>query len=111
MQEIQETYNALVALLKEEKTFAEVVSAVFTSIDKDGSGSLEIDEVEYFISKVYAEMGMKAAPGKGKIKEIFEELDEDDSNNISKEELSKFLRVLFEEQKNHLAKKLRKHQR
>ena len=107
-QEIQETYNALDALLKDEKTFSEVVSAVFASIDKDGSGTLEINEVEEFITSVCTEMGIKKAPGKDNIKEVFEELDEDKSKTISKDELAKFLRVLFEEQKNQLAKQLKK---
>ncbi len=108
MQEIQETYNALDGLLKDEKTFSEVVAAVFASIDKDGSGTLEIDEIEEFISKMCTDMGMKMIPGKDNIREVFEELDEDKSKTISKDELAKFLRVLFEEQKNQLAKQLKK---
>ena len=107
-QEILETYNALDALLKDEKTFSEVVSAVFSSIDKDGSGTLEIDEVQTFIEGVCTEMGIKKAPGKDNIKEVFEELDEDKSKNISKDELAKFLRVLFDEQRKNLAKQLGK---
>ncbi len=110
MQEIQETYNALDELLKDEKTFGEVVSAVFASIDKDGSGTLEMDEIEDFISKVCDEMGMKNLPKKDSIKEVFEELDEDKSKTISKDELAKFLRVLFEEQKNQLYKQLKRKQ-
>ena len=108
MQEIQDTYNALDALLKDEKTFSEVVSAVFTSIDADGSGTLEVDEIEKFIKGVCSEMGIKKAPHSTNIKEVFEELDEDKSKTISKDELAKFLRVLFEEQKNQLAKQLKK---
>ena len=107
MQEIQETYNAIDTLLSDEKTFSEVVTAVFTSIDKDGSGTLEIDEVEEFIMSVCSEMGIKNAPAKGNIRDVFEELDEDKSKNISKDELAKFLRVLFEEQRNQLAKQLK----
>ncbi len=108
MQEVQDTYNALDALLKDEKTFSEVVSAVFGSIDKDKSGTLELTEVEEFIKGVCSEMGIKKAPGMENIKEVFEELDEDHSRTISKDELAKFLRVLFEEQKNQLAKQLKK---
>ena len=107
MQEIQETFNALDALLKDEKTFSEVVSAVFASIDKDGSGTLEIEEVEEFIMNVCSEMGIKNAPAKSNIRDVFEELDEDKSKNISKDELAKFLTVLFEEQRNQLGKQLK----
>ena len=108
MSEAQETYNALVALLKDEKTFNEVVGAVFASIDKDGSGTLEMDEIEEFIGGVCKEMKITKTPGKDNIKEVFEELDEDKSKTISKDELGKFLRVLFEEQKNQLEKQLKK---
>ena len=107
MQEIQETFNALDALLKDEKTFSELVSAVFASIDKDGSGTLEIEEVEEFIMNVCSEMGIKNAPAKSNIRDVFEELDEDKSKNISKDELAKFLKVLFEEQRNQLGKQLK----
>ena len=107
MQEVQETYKALDSLLKDPKIFDEVVSAVFSSIDKDGNGTLEIEEVEEFINGVCSEMGIKNAPGKESIKEVFDELDEDKSKNISKEELAKFLRALFEEQRTQLGKQLK----
>ena len=108
MQEIQETYNTIDALLKDAAMFNSVVAAVFKSIDTDGSGTLDIAEIEKFIGGVCSEMGIKMSPDKGNIKEVFEELDEDKSKTISQEELAKFLRVLFEEQKNQLAKQLSK---
>eukprot|EP00831_Metopus_contortus_P034860 TRINITY_DN2775_c0_g1_i2.p3 TRINITY_DN2775_c0_g1~~TRINITY_DN2775_c0_g1_i2.p3 ORF type:complete len:109 (-),score=28.48 TRINITY_DN2775_c0_g1_i2:137-463(-) len=97
--ETLETYAALDGLLKNEATFNDVVSAVFSSIDKDKSGTLEIEEIEEFISTMCSEMGLKTGPGKENVREIFEELDEDKSKNISQEELGKFLRLLFEEQR------------
>ncbi len=121
MQEAEQTYNALETLMKDDKTFAEVVAAVFDDIDKDKSGTLEIGEVEAFIGKVCHEMGIQTVPGKDNVAEVFDELDEDKSKTISKdsfqgksrvpsrkEELGKFLRVLFVEQKNQLAKLLKK---
>ena len=108
MQEVEETYAALDALLKDEKTFKEVVAAVFKSIDKDNNGTLDISEIQDFIGIVCAEMNIKGGPGKENIKDVFEELDEDKSKTISEDELAKFLRVLFEEQKKQLAKQLKK---
>ncbi len=108
MNEIDETYYALDALLRDEKTFREVVSAVFKSIDKNGDGTLEISEIEEFIGVVCTEMNIKNGPGKDNIKDVFDELDEDKSKTISEDELAKFLRVLFEEQKKQLAKQLKK---
>ena len=108
MQELQETFNSLDSLLKDEKTFAEVVSAVFVSIDKDNNGTLDLEEVGNFISGVCKDMGVKKDISKGNVMDIFEELDEDKSKTISKDELAKFLRALFEEQKNQIFKRLKK---
>ena len=108
MQELQETHKALDDLLKDEKSFAEVVTAMFTRIDKDGSGTLEVDEVEDFIFDICKEMGIKQSPDKACVRAIFEELDEDKSNNISKDELATFVKILFEEQRDQLAKQIKK---
>jgi len=119
-QEIQETFSALDELLKDEKTFSEVVSAVFASIDDDGNGSLDFEEVKKFIEKIFDEMkipvakqdkkiksGMTAGINMNSVTELFEELDEDKSKTISKDELAKFLKILFEEQKGQLLKQIK----
>eukprot|EP00826_Nyctotherus_ovalis_P062240 TRINITY_DN8971_c0_g1_i4.p1 TRINITY_DN8971_c0_g1~~TRINITY_DN8971_c0_g1_i4.p1 ORF type:complete len:114 (-),score=43.22 TRINITY_DN8971_c0_g1_i4:159-500(-) len=108
MQELQSTYKAVDALLKDERGFTELVEAVFASIDKDGSGTLEVSEVEEYVFSSCSEMGIKQTPDRSTIRSVFEELDEDKSSTIDKKELAKFLRSLFEEQRNHLAKQLTK---
>ena len=100
--ELEETYKALDALLKDEKTFNEVVSAVFKSIDKDGSGTIELNEIEDFIKGICEDMGISQIPDTTSISSVFNELDTDHSKNISKKELAGFLRLLFEEQKKQL---------
>ena len=108
MEAVQETYNALDAILKDQATFDEVVGSVFESIDKDHSGTLEKPEVEEFIKGVCGEMGIKKLPGSDNIEEVFKSIDTDHSNNISKAELGSFLKTLFVEQKKELAKQLGK---
>ena len=108
MQDASKIYETLDGILKNTKSFAEVVNAVFASIDKDGSGRLEITEIEEFITAVCHDMGLRQPPDKEYIKELFEALDEDQSKAISIDELAKFLRVLFEEQLRQLGKTLKR---
>ena len=53
-------------------------------------------------------MGMKNNPDDKTIQEVFAELDEDNSDDISIEELKGFLRKLFITQKEEVAKALGK---
>ena len=98
--EIMDTYKALDALLKDEESFKAVVKAVFQIIDKDGSGTIEQEEIEEFIGTVCKEMKISQTPDKDSISSVFKELDEDDSNTIDEGELGNFLKSLFTEQKN-----------
>ncbi len=106
--EDQETFNALDQLLKDEKTFGDVMTAMFDSMDADHSGVLERKEVDEFIRNIWAETGMKTKLNQHEVDDMFKQLDEDNSKTVSKDELSKFLRLLFEEQRTQLAKKLGK---
>ena len=108
MESVQETYDALTAILSDEKTFNEVVESVFKSIDKDNSGTLEKKEIEEFISTICGEMNIKKLPGSDSVEQVFKEIDTDHSNNISQGELGVFLKTIFLEQKKQLAKQLGK---
>ena len=81
---------------------------VFKQIDIDMSGSLERKEIQNFINNICQEMGMKNNPDDKTIQEVFAELDEDGSDDISVEELKSFLRKLFVCQKDEVAKALGK---
>eukprot|EP00344_Euplotes_crassus_P006046 CAMPEP_0197005196 /NCGR_PEP_ID=MMETSP1380-20130617/28351_1 /TAXON_ID=5936 /ORGANISM="Euplotes crassus, Strain CT5" /LENGTH=57 /DNA_ID=CAMNT_0042424253 /DNA_START=202 /DNA_END=378 /DNA_ORIENTATION=- len=52
-------------------------------------------------------MGMKNNPDEQVIKEVFAELDEDGSDDVSHDELKEFLRKLFEAQKEEVEKALK----
>lgn len=49
-------------------------------------------------------MGMRTAPDDKAIEEVFRDLDEDNSNEVSQEEFGRFLRRLFIQQKEDCAK-------
>mmetsp|Transcript_2428 Transcript_2428/g.1754 ORF Transcript_2428/g.1754 Transcript_2428/m.1754 type:complete len:101 (+) Transcript_2428:54-356(+) len=94
-EELEQTYEALKVILEDEETFNHVCTEVFKTIDVDQSGSLERTEIKNFIFNICSEMGMKNNPDDKTIAEVFSELDEDGSDDISVLELKKFLRKLF----------------
>ena len=107
-EEMEQTYEALKVILEDEETFNHVCSEVFKTIDVDSSGSLEKAEIKNFINNICMEMGMKNNPDDKTIQEVFAELDEDNSDDISIDELKAFLRKLFVCQKDEVAKALGK---
>ena len=105
-EELEKTHEALKVILEDKDTFEHVCREVFNTIDADGNGSLERQEIKAFIEHICGEMGMNGSPDDKTIAEVFAELDEDGSNDISEQELKLFLRKLFETQKEEVAKTL-----
>ncbi len=111
MSSAEHSYQILTQVLADNKMFAGVVNAVFTTLDKNGTGTLELGDLENFIAGVCREMGIDELPGKGMIQALFEELDEDQHTALSIDELARFLKIFFEEQKRHLEKRHARRQR
>jgi Ca2+-binding EF-hand superfamily protein len=86
-EETENVYEALKVILEDNDTFEHVCKEVFKSIDVDASGSLEKAEIRQFIENICKEMGMKKSPDDDTINELFKELDEDDSDDITIDEL------------------------
>ena len=86
-EELEQTYEALCVILEDEDTFNHVCQEVFKTIDDDGNGQLEWAEIKAFIEKICKEMGMKNNPDDKTMNEVFRELDEDGSDDVSVEEL------------------------
>jgi len=90
-------------ILTNEEKFAEINNAIFDAIDTDNSGTLERDEVESFIKGLLK--GVHNGEGSifggdidGRLEVVFALLDENESGEITLDELGKFLRELFKEQ-------------
>ena len=89
---------------KNEALLNEIVDKIFKIIDINANGVIEINELDYFITKACKEMNLQQMPSKEDIKETFDELDEDKNSVIDPEEMRKFLNVLLEDQKKKYSK-------
>ena len=104
--EIEQTFEALKVILNDEETFHHVCTEVFRTIDINNDGNLEKKEIRNFIDNICQEMGMESNPDDTTIAEVFNELDEDGSNDISIDEMKMFLRKIFICQRDEIAKVL-----
>ena len=107
-EEIEQTHEALKCILDDDHTFKYVVGEVFATIDTDKSGRLKKEELRQFVVKVCHDKGMKTTPEDQTIDEVFKDLDEDNSDDITNEEFSVFLRRLFITQREEYARALNK---
>ena len=112
-------------ILTDVERFAEINKSIFDAIDTDNSGTLEKEEVEDFmkdllrgIENTQAEIGHmdqnNNIPVDDRYRQVFQLLDENESGEITLDELGKFLRELFKEQIKELQEdyereKLKKH--
>ena len=89
-------------ILTNEEKFAEINKAIFDAIDTDNSGTLERDEVESFVKGLLRgvqadEAGAYGGDFEDRHRIVFALLDENESGEITLDELGKFLRELFKE--------------
>jgi Ca2+-binding EF-hand superfamily protein len=94
-------------ILTDEERFSEINKSIFDAIDTDNSGTLEKDEVETFIKDLLRSMSLDSSNNLHTIdqsfiddryRSVFGLLDENESGEITMDELGKFLRELFKEQ-------------
>lgn len=94
-------------ILTNEERFAEITKSIFDAIDTDNSGTLEKDEVLQFIKDLLKGMQFdNVSPAEDnasaalddRYRQVFQILDENESGEITLDELGKFLRELFKEQ-------------
>eukprot|EP00826_Nyctotherus_ovalis_P000554 TRINITY_DN0_c72_g1_i6.p1 TRINITY_DN0_c72_g1~~TRINITY_DN0_c72_g1_i6.p1 ORF type:complete len:105 (-),score=43.85 TRINITY_DN0_c72_g1_i6:55-369(-) len=94
--------EAINKILSNPKMFDAMVEKLFSIIDKDKSGSLDLNEIEEFMTTSAASMGMSTPPSRESIKAMFDKLDVNKDKMLSKEELGAFVRSMLEEQKKSL---------
>lgn len=90
--QMQQTYKTLKVILSDEETFHHVVVEIFQAIDVSSDGNLDKREIRSFINGICVQMGLEAMPEDKVFDEVFAELDEDGSGDISLQEMKDFLR-------------------
>ena len=88
-------------ILTHEDKFAEINKSIFDAIDTDNSGTLEREEVESFVKSLLVGIHNdeeEEYDQNERHRIVFGVLDENESGEITLDELGKFLRELFKEQ-------------
>lgn len=97
----QKAINNLHSILTHEERFAEINKSIFDAIDTDNSGTLEREEVETFVKSLLVGIHNdedEEYDQNERQRIVFGVLDENESGEITLDELGKFLRELFKEQ-------------
>ncbi|GLC36345.1 Lysophosphatidylcholine acyltransferase 2 [Pleodorina starrii] len=103
--ELRQTHDALSIILSDDTAFEAVLNAVFKDIDQKGDGTLDNEELERYIGDACTGMGLPP-PKNGQVHGIFHQLDLNNDQCISREELGVFLRHFFQQQVKFCALKL-----
>ena len=77
--------DAIKEILLDDALMHEITQKSFKIIDKDGSGKIDLEELEQVIARVSSDMGTNP-PSKEDMKEVFDNLDKDKSGTIEYDE-------------------------
>merc|ERR1712156_548059 len=97
----EKAINNLHNILTHEDKFTEINKSIFDAIDTDNSGTLEREEVESFVKSLLVGITNdedEEYDQNERHRIVFGVLDENESGEITLDELGKFLRELFKEQ-------------
>ena len=72
-----------------------ITRIVFNSVDKDGSGLIDINEHGLVMNTISRDMGLPL-PSKSEIREVFELLDTDNSGTITLKEFKVLIQSILE---------------
>jgi Ca2+-binding EF-hand superfamily protein len=86
---------SLRSVVTNEKKLERIARVVFNSIDKDGSGLIDIKELEVVMFSVANDLGLKQ-PSRKEIREVFNILDSDGSGNITFYEFKYLIKCILE---------------
>lgn len=82
-------------ILNNDKKVDRIAKVAFKSVDKDGSGLIDIKELEVVMNSIASDLGLDRPP-KEEIKDVFNMLDSDHSGNISYKEFKVLIRCVLE---------------
>ncbi|KAG2426710.1 hypothetical protein HYH02_014750 [Chlamydomonas schloesseri] len=104
--DLRTTQESLTILLSDDSAFESALNAIYEAIDSNGDGRLDAHELERYIGRACAKMGVDS-PAPAQVAGVFNQLDLNNDHDISREELGVFLRHFFQEQVKYCALKLR----
>lgn len=82
-------------ILKDDSKLNEIVAAAFQSVDTDGSGYIEEQELKIVMSGVARDIGMPE-PSDSDVREVMRELDQNSDGKISQDEFKVLIRQVLE---------------
>ena len=82
-------------ILNDDKKLDRIARVTFNSVDKDGSGLIDIRELEVVMKSIAVDLRL-TPPSKPDIKEVFDILDEDKSGIISYIEFKFLIKCVLE---------------
>lgn len=82
-------------VVQNEKKLERIARVVFNSVDKDGSGLIDIKEMEGVMFSVASDLGLKQ-PSRKEIREVFNMLDSDLSGQITFFEFKFLIKCILE---------------
>ena len=84
----------LVEILSDEIKFTRAAKAAFQTVDTDGSGEIDLNELKAAMDSMAAEMGFPA-PKKEDVLDLMKDLDTDRSGKIDFNEFKSFFRDIL----------------
>lgn len=82
-------------ILSDDKKLDRIAKVAFKSVDKDGSGLIDLKEMEIVMKAIAKDLRM-APPTKNDIREVFSMLDEDGSGNLTINEFRILIKCVLE---------------
>ena len=83
------------SILNDDRKLDRIAKVAFKSVDKDGSGLIDIKELENVMKSIAIDLRLNN-PSHQDIKDVFDMLDEDNSGNISYKEFKFLIQCLLE---------------
>lgn len=82
-------------ILNDQRKIDRIAKVVFNSVDKDGSGLIDMNELEVVMNTISKDMGLPK-PSKTEVKDVFVLLDTDNSGMVSYNEFKRVIKGILE---------------
>lgn len=91
--------QTLYDILQDEMKFTRAAKEAFKSVDADGSGEIDLNELNTIMAQIADDMGVPA-PSKQDVQEVLDEIDTDRSGKIDFNEFKTFFRDILKSMAN-----------